>query len=125
MPTPKQEKLIKLLVENLGTPNNTKTLGEMLLEAGYSKNQSDNPYQILESETVKEGMKDVVSKMEIERERAIKLLEKTSKKAKYRDLVDGIDKFTKNIQLLTGGDTEKQNISIQISEAIAKKHGIE
>ena len=33
MPTPKQEKLIKLLFENVGKSGNTKTFEQMMLEA--------------------------------------------------------------------------------------------
>lgn len=106
MPTPKQTKLIKLLLENLGSKGKTKTLGELVLEAGYEKSMAKNPYQILESETIKEGMSDMVNELEKQRVKALKRLNETVDKASYRDAIDAIDKLTKNIQLLGGKPTE-------------------
>jgi len=40
MPTPKQEKLIRLLLDNLGNKKNTKTFREMILEAGYEESMA-------------------------------------------------------------------------------------
>lgn len=118
MPTPKQEKLIKLLLENLGNPNSTRTLGEMILEAGYSKTMSENPYQILESETVKEGLEDFTKQLTDKRQRAITYLTDVKlEKSEAKDLTDIIDKLTKNIQLLSGGATEKKEMTVVFDEA--------
>ena len=58
---------------------------------------------------IKEAMKGIVEQLEVERQRAIKRLSKTINEAKYRDLNDGIDKLTKNIQLLSGKPTDRQD----------------
>lgn len=106
--TPKQEKVVNGIVENLGS-GGTKSKGEILREAGYSESVADNPEQIFSSPTIKEETKSIVKQLEKERQRAISALAGKIDEAKYRDLNDGIDKLTKNIQLLTGGDTERNN----------------
>lgn len=118
MATPKQEKLIKLLLENVGTKGNTKTLGEMLREAGYEESIAKNPYRILGSETVQEGISDVVGAMEKERNRALAALaSKNLDEVGYEKITDVIDKLTKNIQLLGGKPTEiTQNDYSELSD---------
>ena len=74
-------------------------------------------------ETIEKNKKPILDRLIIERDRAIKAMKGKISKSKYRDCVDGVDKLTKNIQLLSGGATEKV-ISIQISEVIAKKNNI-
>lgn len=108
MPTPKQEKLIKLVLENLGSKGVTKTLGELIREAGYEESMAKNPYQIFESETIKEGLSEVVSELEKKRKMALNALTKDKiEDEKAKDLADIVDKLTKNIQLLSGGETER------------------
>ncbi len=108
MATPKQEKLIKLILENLGTSKNTKTLGELILEAGYEESMAKNPYQILESETVKEGLSETVESMKKIRNKALKALDgKDLSEEKAKDISDIVDKIQRNIQLLTGEDTDR------------------
>lgn len=115
MATPKQEKLISLLLENLGKKGQSKTLGQMMLEAGYSENQAKNPYQILETQGVQDGVSDVVQKMERERNRILlELAAKDLEKERHKDLVDSMDKMTKNIQLLSGKETERAGVSINV-----------
>ena len=58
---------------------------------------------------IKEAMKPIVEQLELARQRAIDKLEHTESDAKYRDLNDGIDKLTKNIQLLSGKPTDRQD----------------
>lgn len=112
MATPKQEKFINLLVENLGS-GNKKSLGEMLLEAGYSKSIAKNPYQILETEAVKEAINPVAEQMARLRQKALDSLEERElEKEPVRDVVKAVDTFTKNHQLLTGGKTESNEITV-------------
>lgn len=118
MATPKQKKLLRLFVENLGTANSTKTLGQLLLEAGYSDIQSKNPHQIFASETIKEGLTDVAEKLASERDRILKELNtKDLTEEKYKDLVDSLDKLNKNYQLSTGGATERQVLQVKFDNA--------
>lgn len=55
-------------------------------------------------------MLPLVERLENERNAIIARLEKVRSKAKYRDLIDGLDKITKNIQLLTGGSTDNVKV---------------
>lgn len=108
MATPKQEKLIKLILENLGNQDETKTMGEMLKEAGYAESIQKNPKLIFESEAIQEGLSDVVSDLEKLRSDYLNELKtRDIEKEPMRDVVKAIDTFTKNHQLLTGGDTER------------------
>ena len=58
-------------------------------------------------ETIEKNKKPILEQLFEERNRAIKALKGKISKAKYRDLTDAIDKLTKNIQLLSGGSTER------------------
>ena len=78
---------------------------------GYSIRTAQSG-KIQKTKTFQKEIFPIVASLEIERRRAIEMLPKRIKKAKYRDLVDGIDKFTKNLQLLTGGAT--QNIALSV-----------
>ena len=106
MATLLQRKLIKLISENIRSSKRL-TLGELMLKAGYSKSQSLNPNHIFEQPGMQIQMNPIVTALETQRKRAIAMLSKKISKAKYRDLVDGIDKFTKNIELLSGRATER------------------
>lgn len=122
MPTPKQEKLIKLILENLGNTKNTRTLGELILEAGYSKSMAENPFQIMGSETIKEALTDVVSVMKKTRDKALKeITDEKLEKERAKDLTDIVDKLTKNIQLLGGKPTEIINDLSQLSDEELRK----
>lgn len=108
MATPKQEKLIRIVLENMGTTNGTKTMGEMLKEAGYSEAIQKNPYLIFQSEAVQEGMKSVAEDMDVLRKNALSELKaRDLEKEPYRDVIKAVDILTKNHQLLTGGETER------------------
>ena len=124
--TPKQEKLADIMIDNALQKNKTKTQGELLKEAGYSKASMINPHQILESPNLQAELQirtaKTIKALEKERNRAIGLLEKKAPKAPFNHLVNGIDIFTKNIQLLSGKATENKAIQIQISEHIATKN---
>ena len=105
--TPKQEKLINIITENYNNPNNTKLLGEMLLEAGYTEITSREPNKILESETIQEGIKPVVNQLESIRQKALNALEKKDpSREQFRELASVIDVITKNIQLLSDKPTD-------------------
>ncbi len=117
MPTPRQEKLINLVKENLGKTGNTKSLGELMLEAGYSEVMSRNPYQVFETETMQEGLQDFKQLLDDKRRLAITHITKDKiAKSSPRDLAYVADVFTKNHQLLSGGVTENLRVSgVEIS----------
>lgn len=85
-----------------------------IIEKRYSKSVSKSPTKVTETKSYKDEMRPIVEQLEVERQAIIKRLSHVRNKAKYRDLIDGLDKTTKNIQLLTGGKTE--NIGIEASE---------
>lgn len=96
-------------------------LGKIIKKKGYADSTSKRPKIITETKSYQEAIKPVVDRLIIERDRAIKAMKGKISKAKYRDLVDSADKLTKNIQLLSGGATER-NITIEISQEIADKN---
>ncbi len=116
MLTQNKQKLIRLIGENQCKLSDTIGIGKLMLLAGYSESQSHNAYQIVNTEEFQEALADesvdIIKKLEVERNRAIKLLKEKISKAKYRDLMDGIDKLTKNSQLLSGKATERIGISL-------------
>ena len=122
MATPKQEKLVKLIESNLLNSKNTESLESLLLEAGYSESQAKSARQIIDGEGVQEGLSDTVNKMKKIRDKALKALEgKNLDDEKAKDIVDIADKIQKNIQLLTGGDTERVGIKPVLVKFIDEK----
>lgn len=83
------------------------SIGKIARENGYTANTADNPKNITETKSYQEMVSPVVGKMEKERDRIILALSKKKlSKEKYRDMIDGLDKLTKNIQLLSGKETD-------------------
>lgn len=78
---------------------------------GYTQTTADSG-QIQATKSYKKTIQPVIEQLEIERDRAIKLMKGKISKAKYRDLVDSADKLTKNIQLLNGGKTSSDEVKI-------------
>jgi len=114
MATPKQEKLITLLLENYGNKD-TRPLGELLLEAGYSPASAKNPKIVIDSKEVQDGIAKVAEDINYLRQKAIAELRKRDiKKEPYRDVVKAIDIYTKNHQLLSGGETERAGVTIEL-----------
>lgn len=110
--TEKQRKLIKLISENLSTTGLTKSLTQLMKDAGYSDSSSRQQAEIMNR--LDEEINPVVNAMIKERDAAIKRMAQIRGKAKYRDLTDAIDKLTKNAQLLSGKETEKVVQQVQI-----------
>lgn len=94
----KRLKAIELIVERKG-----KDKGRSLIEAGYSEKYAINPNQFLSTDKVKKELNFI----EYEKERIKERLEKTRKKAKYKELSDSYLGFSKLNQLLGGGATER------------------
>lgn len=105
-------KVAKKVLENLGKGKKI-VLGDILKESGYADNTASNPKNVTETKTFQEAVLPVVKRLEKERDRAIVALSNKDLTAeRYHDLVDGLDKLTKNIQLLSGGATERVAIPI-------------
>jgi len=116
---PKQQKLIEIIVENSGKKGFTKSLGEMIIEAGYSEETAKNPKQII-TEEMKAELNPIIEKMEEVRKKAINnITDKKLKDSSARDNTYIADVLTKNIQLLTGGKTE--NVGVEVLDEEKQK----
>ena len=107
--TEKQKKLLTLLSVNLGNEK-PKTLYQMLIESGYSEETARQQNGALAG--IRDKVEPIVQSMVDHREKVMKRLTTQLPKAKYRDLVDSLDKLTKNIQLLNGGKTSNESMTI-------------
>lgn len=93
-------------------------LGKIIKSKGYSKATSTVPTQVTNTKSYRDVINPVVEAMERERDRIIVALSKKNlPKEKYRDLIDGLDKLTKNAQLLSGGRTSNESIKITFDNA--------
>ena len=100
------------VIENVGKGRKV-SKRKIIKNQGYSQNIADNPKKVTETQSYQEVIKPVVKKMEKERTRLINALSKKDlTKEKYRDMIEGVDKLTKNIQLLTGGKTANDSLNI-------------
>ena len=86
-------------------------MGAIMRKHGYSHSTSRKPKRVTQTKTFKNVMAPILKQMEQEREAILKRLPKVRAKAKYRDLIDALDKTTKNIQLLEGKETGREKIT--------------
>ncbi len=80
-------------------------IGQIIKGKGYSESVSKSPTKVTRTKAYQDAVAPLLDQIEKERQRAISMLPKAIGKAKYRDLIDGIDKLTKNHQLLSGKST--------------------
>src|SRR3990167_11363908 len=116
--TPKQQKLVILLKQTLLDKNGTKTLEQLMLEAGYSPKTADKPSQkVLDSAVVQAELKDFIDQLDEKARMALRsITQKKLDNSSARDSGYVADIMVKNKQLLSGNDTEKKSITIVISE---------
>ena len=88
-------------------------MGKILKGKGYSDSVSKHPDQVVNTQSYQNEILPLVKQLEAERAAVIKQLKVTRNDAKYRDLIDGLDKLTKNIQLIQGKATA--NVALPIS----------
>lgn len=102
-PTPKQRKLLKLIMENVGKTGKALPMTKILKMAGYSDGVSHNQ-NVLAGIGGKDNvlLKDMIAT----REKMVKRAQALAGKAGFRNLVEAIEKYTKVIQLLSGRPTE-------------------
>lgn len=114
--TPKQTKLLELIIENYGKKGSTKPLGELIKLAGYSEASSINPKLII-TEEMKTAIQPIIDKMETVRTKAIdKITDEKLSESSARDNAYIADILTKNIQLLNGGVTQRIGIKMTDEE---------
>ena len=109
--TQKQRKLVKQILENIGKRGFTKTVEQMMLNSGYSVKMARAQRGIIDSPTIQAELSPIVQGMLKERNAVIKAMGEKRNEAKYRDLTDALDKLTKNIQLLSGKETQRLEIT--------------
>ncbi len=94
-----------------------------MVESDYTEQYSSSGH-ILKTKQYQEKMKPIKEQLEEERQRIIQQMKsKNLSKEKYKDLVESMDKITKNVQLLSGGATERI-VSVSISQEIADKNKV-
>jgi len=106
----------KEVLETLGKGKKV-VLGEIIRRNGYADNTADNPKNITETESYKGVIAPYVERLKEERDRAFEAMStKDLDKVQYEDLVRATDSITKNIQLLSGGETERIGVTgVEIS----------
>lgn len=91
---------------------------------GYSA-ASAKSMKVKETVTFKKEIAPLADRLKNEIDRIqFELSTRNLSKEKYQILVEALDKLNKNHQLLSGGETERTTLKIEVSESIAKKHGI-
>ncbi len=99
---------------------------EILLKQGYSPSVANAPTKVTRTKTYINAMKPIVKQMEELRQKIVSEMQtRDLNDVNYSHLTDALDKLTKNIQLLNGGTTDNVALTVQISEAIAKKNNIQ
>lgn len=110
----KAKKVALKVIESIGKKKQP-TMGQIIRDVGYAPTTSLNPQQVTTTKAYQDTVEPFLNKLIKERDRIIKAMsEKELDEVAYNHLTDAMDKATKNIQLLSGGDTEKQNITINI-----------
>lgn len=102
-------------------PNVTK----LAIKNGYSPTTAGSGL-VQKTQTYQETILPFVEQLEKERQRVIKaMMSRELTEVQYDKLSNVMDTLTKNVQLLSGKETERVGlIPIQISEAIAKKNNL-
>lgn len=104
----------KKVLEKAGN-GETVSVSAIAREVGYKEGTAKNPQQITRTKSYQEEIMPVVEMMERERNRIMLALQsKDLDKERHKDLVDSMDKMTKNIQLLSGKETERAGVSINV-----------
>jgi len=110
--TPKQQKFLKLLSDNIGIKK-PKSIYNMLLESGYSKSTALQQTEILNTEGVKRETKTILSKLKDKRDMALdSITQDKLDKASARDGASTMDILIKNSQLLKGKSTAINKVDI-------------
>lgn len=85
---------------------------QIAIKKGYSPKTAGAGI-VQKTKSYKAEIAPLVQRLEEERDAIIIALKKKRSKAKYADLISGLDKITKNIQLLTGGSTSNVLIGVK------------
>lgn len=90
-------------------------MGEVLREVGYSETVTTTPSQVTATKSYQAEIAPFVEKLIKERDRIVlELSIKDLDKVQYQHLVSATDTLTKNIQLLSGKETERAGVTINV-----------
>ena len=106
MATPKQKLAVEAVVNGSNLTNAMKV-------ANYAASTSKRTNKLTRTKGYKELTKPILEQLEEQRQLAFKRAKETVSKAQYRHVMEGIDKTSKLIQLLSGGATENQVIKVE------------
>lgn len=91
------------------------SMGSILREVGYADNTADNPKLVTSTNTYQAEITPFVQKLEKERDRIVlEMSIKDLDKVQYQHLTSAVDTLTKNIQLLSGKETERAGVTINV-----------
>ena len=111
MPSENAKAVAQEVIKTLGNSRKV-ILRKIAREKGYSNHTADTPKNITETKSYKDVIEPVVEKMRKERDRAINEMSgKDLGKVQYDKLSKVIDELTKNIQLLSGGATDRHEVT--------------
>jgi len=96
----------------LGSKNKNKK--KSMIESGFSLNYANNPSQFMNTKKVRKEL----DFLKYELERIQEQMDRTRNKAKYKELADTYQGFSKLSQLLGGNPTEKIQISVEDKDLI-------
>lgn len=114
--TIKQKKLIRLISENFGKKGSTKTMYEMMLEAGYSETTAKQQSRILSTIKEKPEMRGIVADLEFVHSNAITALKrKDFNKVDAGTIVRILKDLNHDIELLSGRATERDDGETSLS----------
>lgn len=99
------------------------SVSAIMREIGYSYTTSLKPALATRTASYQKVMKPFAEQLKAEIDRiTLELSTRDLTKEKYEVLTIALDKLNKNFQLATGGNTDNTRMTIEISEAIAKKY---
>lgn len=90
-------------------------MGQVLREVGYSETVTTTPSQVTGTKSYQAEIAPFVEKLQKERDRIVlEMSIKDLDKVQYQHLVSATDTLTKNIQLLSGKETERAGVTINV-----------
>lgn len=101
-------------------------MGKIVENRGYGYSTIKNPKRVQDTQSYKTEMNPIVTRWQKEIDRIQAELEKKNlSDEKYKDLVDSMDKLNKQVQLATGGVTERVGIQMSDEERLLANQALE
>lgn len=114
--TARQQKLVKLILENIGTKGKTKSMYQMMLESGYAESTAHEQSGILSVIKEKPEVKNIVVRLEAMRDKAMRALEKKDlNKIDANSVARMMRDLNHDIELLSGRPTERGDDEVSLN----------